>query len=110
MSETARTIQQLKALGDPFRLSAMYLLGEQGELCVCDIVAILAAPQPRVSRQLSQLRQAGLVTGTRRGQWHFYCLAEDLPDWVHHLLSSAEVTQLIPDTQLQTANKMTGGC
>lgn len=68
----------LKALADPTRLRILgLLLG--GEVCVCDIHESLGIPQPRASRHLATLRQAGLVTARRDGLWMHYRLA-DLPD------------------------------
>lgn len=47
-----------------------------GELCVCDIVEILALPQPTVSRHLAYLRRMGLVAATREWKFAHYRLAE----------------------------------
>ena len=57
------------ALGDPVRLRLMSLLmtAEGGEICACDLVEPVGKSQPTVSHHLKVLRDAGLVTGTRRG-------------------------------------------
>lgn len=47
-----------------------------GELCVRDIVEILALPQPTVSRHLAYLRRMGLVEATREWKFAHYRLAE----------------------------------
>jgi len=67
--------RRLKALSDPTRLRIVRILGH-GELCVCDVMAALDLPQSRVSRHLSYLDNSGWVSGTRRGKWVYYCLAE----------------------------------
>lgn len=72
--ELATTAAWLKALGDPMRLRIAALLAH-GELCVCHLVAALAAPQPTVSRQLAVLRHAGVVRARRAGGWSYYALA-----------------------------------
>lgn len=59
----------------------MFLMMQDGELCVCEFVNILQAPQPRVSRYLSTLREAGLVATRRAGNWIFYRLEEGVPTW-----------------------------
>ncbi len=59
---------RLRALADPTRLRILNLLAA-GELCVCDLVDLLALPQPTVSRHLAALRRAGLVAVTR--EWKF---------------------------------------
>lgn len=71
----ATTIEVLfKALADRTRLRIVHLL-LAGELCVCDLVAVLAAPQPTISRHLAYLRRAGWVRSRRAGQWSYYRLA-----------------------------------
>jgi ArsR family transcriptional regulator len=63
-----------RAFSDPIRLRILHLLREE-ELCVCDLVEILQAPQPTVSRHLSYLRRAGLVQTRQQQSWSFYALA-----------------------------------
>ena len=63
-----------KALSDETRLRILSLLGE-GELCVCDLMEILALPQSTVSRHLAYLRNADLVEDRRQGVWMYYRLA-----------------------------------
>ena len=69
------TAQLLRALADETRLRIVNLLS-RGELCVCDIVKILDAPQSKISRHLATLRHAGLVIGRREGAWMHYSLTE----------------------------------
>ncbi len=75
----APTIQDLdvlfKGFADPTRIRILSLLAA-GELCVCDIVDILALPQPTVSRHLAYLRRMGLVEATREWKFAHYRLAE----------------------------------
>jgi ArsR family transcriptional regulator len=63
-----------RAFADRTRLRILHLLRD-GELCVCDLVAVLRAPQPTVSRHLAYLRKAGLVAARRDGMWMHYQLA-----------------------------------
>ena len=62
-----------QALGDRTRLRILNLLAA-GELCVCYFVEILGEAQPKISRHLSYLRRAGLVTARREGKWMHYSL------------------------------------
>ena len=64
-----------KALADRTRLRILALLLD-GEVCVCDIHQSLAEPQPKVSRHLAYLREAGLVQTRRTGLWVHYRLAK----------------------------------
>ncbi|MHB8810504.1 MAG: ArsR/SmtB family transcription factor [Desulfobulbaceae bacterium] len=70
-----QTINLCKALTEPIRLRILALLGE-GELCVCELVAVLQLPQSTVSRHLAMLKSAGWVTERRQGVWMYYRLAE----------------------------------
>lgn len=62
-----------KALGDQTRLRLVNLLLKQ-ELCVCELVEALNLPQPKVSRHLGILKDAGLVLDRREAQMVFYRL------------------------------------
>lgn len=64
-----------RALGDPTRIRIVNLLAA-GELCVCDLVDLLALPQPTISRHLAVLRASGLVRTRRVGRFCHYRLAE----------------------------------
>src|SRR5436190_6031366 len=71
-------IAALKAAGEGTRLRLLSLLAE-GELTVKDLTAILGQSQPRISRHLKLLTEAGLVDRHPEGAWVFYRLAEDAP-------------------------------
>lgn len=60
-----------QALGDHTRLRLLNLMGEQ-EVCVCYLVEVLGAPQPKISRHLAYLRNAGIVSARREGRWMHY--------------------------------------
>lgn len=62
-----------RAFSDRTRLRILSLL-RKGELCVCDIVAVLGVPQPKASRHLGYLRRAGLVNVRKEGLWCHYTL------------------------------------
>lgn len=64
-----------KGFADPTRIRILNLLAA-GELCVCDLVDLLALPQPAVSRHLAYLRAASLVAVTRDSNYAYYRLAE----------------------------------
>ena len=69
--------QKFKALSDETRLRILALL-TNGEMCVCDLMAILDLPQSTVSRHLATLRNAGWVEDRRQGVWMYYRLSSDL--------------------------------
>lgn len=65
----------LRAAGEPTRLRVLALLAE-GELTVSDLTDILGQSQPRISRHLKLLVEAGLIERHREGAWAFFGLAE----------------------------------
>lgn len=67
-----------KLLSDESRLRMMVLLFQQ-DLCVCELSGILDLPQPRVSKNLSKLRDLDLVIDERREKFIFYKLKKDNP-------------------------------
>jgi len=66
-----------KALSEQMRLRILMLL-THGELCVCDLMAVLEEPQSKVSRHVAYLKNSGLVKGRRVGTWMHYFLKEPL--------------------------------
>jgi len=63
----------LKAAGDPTRTRILKLL-EQGEMCVCQVQAVLELATSTVSKHLAILKAAGLVDDRRDGKWIHYGL------------------------------------
>ncbi len=63
-----------KALGDPVRLRLLSLIAshEGGEACVCELTAGFEVSGPTISHHLKVLREAGLISGERRGTWIYY--------------------------------------
>lgn len=76
-----------KCLADDNRVRMMLLIAREGELCVCELTCALSESQPKVSRHLAQLRTCGLLLDRRQGQWVYYRLHPNLPDWVHQVLT-----------------------
>ena len=75
-----------KSLADETRARATLLIADQGELCVCELMCALNDSQPKISRHLAQLRGSGLLLDRRQGQWVYYRLNPDLPEWVQQIL------------------------
>ena len=75
-----------RAAGEASRLRMLKLL-EGGELCVCQITAVLGLSPATVSKHLALLRLAGLVGHRRDGRWIYYRLAErDLNPYARPIL------------------------
>ncbi|WP_248797392.1 metalloregulator ArsR/SmtB family transcription factor [Pseudomonas sp. MWU13-2105] len=86
MSCFASPVELFKCLADETRSRIVLLVAREGELCVCELTAALELSQPKISRHLAQLRQAGLLADRRQGQWVFYRLHPGLPQWVSTLV------------------------
>src|ERR1700694_4219352 len=71
-------LAMLRAAADPTRLRLLLLLRE-GELTVTELTQILGQSQPRVSRHLKLLCEAGLFDRFRAGSWVFYRLSGASP-------------------------------
>jgi ArsR family transcriptional regulator len=71
--QTSATEILFRALADRTRLRLINLLGSD-EICVCFIVEALKSTQPKISRHLSYLRRAGVVSVRRQGKWMHYRL------------------------------------
>ncbi len=66
-------ITSLKAAADPVRLRILLLLSEE-EACVCELMGVFRMPQSKLSHHLIILRDAGLLSDSRRGKWNYYRL------------------------------------
>ncbi|WP_245597161.1 ArsR/SmtB family transcription factor [Jiangella gansuensis] len=61
-----------KALADPARVKILSMLLNADEVCACDVSAGIGKTAATTSHHLKLLRDAGLVTGDRRGTWIYY--------------------------------------
>lgn len=77
------------ALSDTTRLRALALMMEEGEVCVCELVAALDEVQPKISRHLAFLRDAGIVTSRKDARWIHHAIAPDLEKWVRDAVKAA---------------------
>ena len=62
----------------------------EDDRCVCELQATLRRPQPYISQQLRSLRACGMVECSKRGQFHYYYLADP---------AVKQVLQLVRDRQ-----------
>ena len=74
MGRTAKSFdlaRMFAALSDRTRLRLLNLMDGR-EVCVCYFVEILGQSQPKISRHLAYLRNAGIVSARRDGKWMHY--------------------------------------
>lgn len=67
----------LELVANAIRLRILFLLYEEGKLCVCDISDILEMPVPAVSQHLRRLRDRNLIETERQAQTIYYSLTND---------------------------------
>lgn len=79
--------QFFKCLSDETRLRCLLLIQREGELCVCELTAALQEVQPKISRHLAQLKKCTLLLDRRQGQWVFYRINPNLPDWALQVIT-----------------------
>ena len=90
-----------KCLSDPTRLDILKLVIARKNVCVCELTEQLELSQPKISRHLALLRNLAILLDQRQGQWVYYRLNPNLPEWAKSVLNiiadqSDEMTNLNP--------------
>ncbi len=102
MDDLARSVDTYKALGHPVRQRLVAMLRE-GELCVCQMTAVLELAASTVSAHLADLRRAGLLVENKEGRFVSYrwsgdpAAAEQLADVSTRI---AKDPQVVADAKL----------
>ena len=78
--------QFFKLLADETRMRCLLLIAREQRLCVCELTHALDESQPKISRHLAQLRQSGVLTDERQGQWVYYKVSDQLPGWLNKII------------------------
>lgn len=97
-----RTVRTTKALADENRIRIIGVLKGR-ELCVCQLIELLYLAPSTVSKHLSILKNARLISSRKQGRWMYYRLADqrapkqiiEVLDWT--LRSIAETDQFVQD-------------
>jgi ArsR family transcriptional regulator len=74
--EMRELVKTFKALSDETRLRILNLLLER-ECCVCEVMQVLDISEPRASRNLSALYDAGFLKLMRQGLWALYSIDKE---------------------------------
>ncbi len=93
-------VKLLAALADPVRLSIVRQLAACDGICACDFTDSFEVSQPTVSHHLRVLREAGVVTGERRGSWIYYRLAPEAIGRLGALARELVPGDFVPATDL----------
>ena len=95
--------QVFKCLADETRLKLTLFIAACGEVCVGDLTHEVDENQPKVSRHLALLRNQNLLLGRRRGQWIYYRINPQLPEWVLAVIDQTK-TAHSDELQAMTSN------
>ena len=93
-----KTLLIFKALADETRLRIINILFQR-TFCVCELQEILEMSEPRVSRHLGILKEAGIVDCEKHGKWYHYSIShnsenEDLFNYLKILFDKDEIYKL----------------
>jgi ArsR family transcriptional regulator, arsenate/arsenite/antimonite-responsive transcriptional repressor len=103
MTERSRVLEMetmFMALGDRTRLRLLNLMADD-EVCVNYFTEALRESQPKVSRHLAYLRNAGLVDTRRHGKWIYYSICRSNDSSLRKVLEAA-LSALADDTELRS--------
>ena len=90
-----------KCLSDPTRLDILKLVLAKQNICVCELTEALNLSQPKISRHLALLRNLSVLLDQRQGQWVYYPLNPDLPEW------AVSVLNIIAEQDVSPMNSLT---
>lgn len=90
-----------KCLSDPTRLDILKLVLAKQNICVCELTEALNLSQPKISRHLALLRNLSVLLDQRQGQWVYYRLNPDLPEW------AVRVLNIIAEQDVSPMNSLT---
>lgn len=88
--------QIFKSFADESRVRIIHLLYKNDELSISDLESILDFTQTKTSRHISYLKNSGLVNATKKDQWVFYSIKDEVYDMVDQIFEF-----LNKDVQLQ---------
>ncbi len=94
---SADAVALLTAVADPIRWSVLQRLADS-QSCVCNLQEHIPIASNLLSYHLKVLRDAGLVTTSRRGRWIDYALADDALDRLAAALPGAGARRAVPGT------------
>jgi ArsR family transcriptional regulator len=93
--------QIFKACADESRLRILYLIFENGEMCISDLERILEYTQAKTSRHLIYLKNSGILSHRRYNHWVFYQGKDEVYEIINQILQFVRRDQqLQKDLQL----------
>ena len=90
------TLEAFRALAHPIRLELIAHVAARGPLCVCHLEDALPYTQPKISKHLAVLRQAGLLRSRREGSWVYYTVDSEALDAARDFIDQLETSLAHP--------------
>ncbi|MDH5381073.1 MAG: metalloregulator ArsR/SmtB family transcription factor [Cyclobacteriaceae bacterium] len=72
--------QVFRACSDEARIRILYLILQNGEMCISDLEQVLGFTQSKTSRHISYLKNSGLLNIRKSDQWVWYSVKEEMKD------------------------------
>jgi ArsR family transcriptional regulator, arsenate/arsenite/antimonite-responsive transcriptional repressor len=93
-AQAADLAAAFKLLADPVRLRLLSIVAAAptGEVCACDLPAMLGRSQPTVSHHLTALTEAGLLEREKRGKWAWFRVVPERLDVLRDALGMTAPT------------------
>ena len=95
----------LQAAADPTRLAILRRLSVAGPVCACEFTATTEVRQPTVSHHLKVLREAGWISGERRGTWIWYSIRPEAVARFARIGASVVPTMAVPAGSVGTVGR-----
>ena len=106
----AEVLKVLKAISDEVRLRILNLLLNR-RFCVCEVQEILNMSEPRVSRHLNILKEAGLVNCEKKGKWcYYYAVIDNENEGLFNYLKDKFKSEDVYRMDLKRAGKINLKC
>lgn len=103
--QTDPDVLLLQAIAEPTRLSIVRELSSEGPVCACDFTVCCEVSQPTVSHHLRVLREAGWISGERRGTWIWYSLRPEAVERFRRLAGEVEPRASRPAASLAASSR-----
>ncbi|MCI0751257.1 MAG: metalloregulator ArsR/SmtB family transcription factor [Flammeovirgaceae bacterium] len=91
--------QIFKACADESRLRILYLIFENGEMCIADLEKILDFTQAKTSRHLIYLKNSGILSFKRYNHWVFYQIKDEVYEIIKQLFQFLKKDQQLQKDQ-----------
>ncbi len=102
MTSLSRSVEAHKALAHPARQRLVAMLRD-GELCVCQLIAVLELAASTVSAHLTELKRAGLLVETKKGRFVIYRWSDEA---AAQALLSDLTSRIVKDAQVAADAKL----